>query len=78
MYVRSRRLVGVFTSESFILRFRLPSSNVIEDAKSEIISSNTNKLGWAGRIMIMEEQRIPKKGLKRKLPYCETSGKTKN
>jgi hypothetical protein len=25
----------------------------------------------------MEEKRIPKKGLKRKLPYSETSGKTK-
>ena len=36
------------------------------------------RLGWAGHIVRMEEQRIPKKGLKRKLPYCETSGKTKN
>jgi len=44
MYVRSRRLFGVFTSESFILRFRLPSFNAIEDAKREIISSKTNWL----------------------------------
>jgi len=42
MYVRSRRLVDVFTSESFILRFRLPSFNVVEDAKNELISSKTN------------------------------------
>ena len=44
MHVRSRRLIGVFTSESFILRFRLPSFIVVEDAKNEIISSKTNRL----------------------------------
>jgi len=44
MYVRSRRLFGIFTSESFILRFRLPSFNVIEDAKNAIISIKTNWL----------------------------------
>jgi hypothetical protein len=45
--------------------------NIVEDVKFR-------RLGWAGRIVRMEEQRIPKKVLKRKLPYCETSGKTKN
>jgi hypothetical protein len=44
MYVRSRHLFGVFTSNSLVLRFRLPSFNVIEDAKNEIISSKTNSL----------------------------------
>ena len=44
MYIHSRRLFDFFTSESFILRFRLPSFNVIEDAKNEIISSKTNWL----------------------------------
>jgi hypothetical protein len=36
------------------------------------------RLGWAGHIIRMEEERIPKKGSKRKLPYHKTSGKTKN
>jgi hypothetical protein len=35
------------------------------------------RLGWVGHRLRMEEQRISK-NLKRKLQYCETSGKTKN
>jgi hypothetical protein len=45
--------------------------NIVEDIK--II-----KLGWAGHIIRMEEERITKKVLKRKLPHHKTSGKTKN
>ena len=36
------------------------------------------RLEWAGHIIRMEEERIPKKGSKPKLPYHKTSGKTKN
>jgi hypothetical protein len=36
------------------------------------------RLEWAGHIKKMEEERIPKKGSKRKLPYNKASGKTKN
>jgi hypothetical protein len=43
--------------------------NIAEDIKFR-------RLGWAGHIIRMEEQRIPKKGLKQKLLYCKTSGKT--
>jgi len=45
--------------------------NIVEDIEFR-------RLGCAGYVIRMEEQRIPKKGLKRKLPYCETSGKAKN
>jgi hypothetical protein len=36
------------------------------------------RLGWAGHIVRMEEERIPKKGFKWNLPQHKTSGKTKN
>jgi hypothetical protein len=36
------------------------------------------RLGWAGHIIRVEEERIPQKGFKRKLQYHKTSGKTKN
>jgi hypothetical protein len=36
------------------------------------------RLGWAGHIIRMEEEKYSKKGFKRKLPYHKTSGKTKN
>jgi hypothetical protein len=36
------------------------------------------RLGWAGHIIRMEEERIPKRGFKRKRPYHKSSGKTKN
>ena len=36
------------------------------------------KLGWAGHIVRMEEERIPKKSFKRILLRHKTSGKTKN
>ena len=35
-------------------------------------------LGWAGHIVRIEEERIPKKGFKRKILHHKTSGKTKN
>jgi hypothetical protein len=35
------------------------------------------RLGWAGHIIRMEEERIPKKGFKWNLPQHKTSGKTK-
>jgi len=38
----------------------------------------TRRLGWAGHIIRMEEERIPKNGFKRKLLYHKTTGKTKN
>jgi hypothetical protein len=44
--------------------------NIVEDIK-------IRRLGWAGHIKRMEEERIPKKGFKRKLPNHKTSGKTK-
>ena len=44
--------------------------NIVEDIK-------IRRLEWAGHIR-MEEERIPKKGSKRKLPYHKTNGKTKN
>ena len=45
--------------------------NVVEDIK-------IRRLEWVGHIMRMEEERIPKKRSKPKLPYDKTSGKTKN
>jgi hypothetical protein len=45
--------------------------NILEDIK-------IRTLEWAGHIITMEEERITKKGFKRKLPYHKTSGKTKN
>jgi hypothetical protein len=45
--------------------------NIVEDIK-------IRRLEWAGHIIRMEEERIPKKGCKRKLPHHKTSGKTKN
>jgi hypothetical protein len=45
--------------------------NIVEDIK-------IRRLEWTGHIVRMEEERIPKKGSKRKLPYHNTSGKTKN
>ena len=46
--------------------------NIVEDIK-------IRRLEWAGHIIRMEEERIPKKkGSKRKLPYHKTSEKTKN
>ena len=44
--------------------------NIVEDIKT--------RLGWAGHIIRMEEERIPKRGFKWKLPHHKTSGKTKN
>jgi len=44
--------------------------NIVEDIK-------ISRLEWAGHIIRIEEERIPKKGSKRKLPYHKTSGKTK-
>jgi len=37
----------------------------------------TRRLGWADHIIRMEEERIPKKGFKGKLPHHRASGKTK-
>ena len=45
--------------------------NIVEDIK-------IRRLGWAGHIIRMEEERIPKKGFKRELLHHKTSGKTKN
>jgi len=45
--------------------------NIVEDIKIRI-------LGWAGHIIRMEEESIPKKGFKRKLLHHKASGKTKN
>jgi len=36
------------------------------------------RLGCAGHIIRMEEERIPKQGFKKKFPQHKTSGKTKN
>jgi len=36
------------------------------------------RLGWAGHIIRMEKERIPKKVFKRKLLHHKTTGKTKN
>jgi len=45
--------------------------NIMEDIK-------IRRLGWAGHIIRMEGERIPKKGFKPKLLNHKTSGKTKN
>jgi hypothetical protein len=45
--------------------------NIVEGIK-------IGRLEWTVHIIRMEEERIPKKGSKRKLPYRKTSGKTKN
>jgi uncharacterized Rossmann fold enzyme len=46
--------------------------NFVEDVK-------IRRLEWAGHIIRMEEETIPKKkNSKRELPYHKTSGKTKN
>jgi hypothetical protein len=45
--------------------------NIMEDIK-------IRRLGWADHIIRMEEERIPKKGFKRKLLHHKTNGKTKN
>jgi hypothetical protein len=44
--------------------------NIVEDIK-------IRRLEWAGHIRRMEEERIPRKDSKRKLPYHKTSEKTK-
>ena len=44
--------------------------NVVEDI-------NIRRSGWTGHIVRMEEERIPKKGFKRKLLHNKTSGKNK-
>jgi len=44
--------------------------NIVEDIKIRI-------LGSAGHIIRMEEERIPKRGFKRKLVHHKTTGKTK-
>jgi len=36
------------------------------------------RLGWAGHVVRMEEERIAKKGFKRKLLHHKTNGKTKS
>jgi hypothetical protein len=45
--------------------------NIVDDIKFR-------RLALAGHIIQMEEERIPKKGFERKLPYQKPSGKTKN
>jgi len=45
--------------------------NIVADIK-------TRRLGWAGHIIGIEAERIPKMVLKRKLLHHKTSGKTKN
>ena len=45
--------------------------NIVEEIK-------IRRLEWAGHTIRMEEEIIPKKVSKRKLPYHKTSGKTKN
>ena len=45
--------------------------NISEDIK-------IRRLRWADHRIRMEEERIPKKGFKRKLLHHKTSGKTKN
>jgi len=45
--------------------------NIVEGIK-------IRRLEWVGHIIRMEEERIPKKGSKRKFQYHKTSGKTKN
>jgi len=40
--------------------------------------SKIRRFGRTGHIIITEEERIPKKGFKRKLLCHKTSGKTKN
>ena len=45
--------------------------NIVEDIK-------IRRLEWVDHIIRMEEERIPKKGSKRKPQYHKTSGKTKN
>jgi len=59
------------TDDKLFAMLLLQEPNIVEDIKFR-------RLRWAGHIIRMEEQRIPKKGLKRQLPYCETSEKTKN
>jgi len=73
-----RRIYGP-TQEGGCWRPRLNSElyslytepNIMEDIK-------IRRLGWAGHIIRMEEERIPKKGFKWKLLHHKTSGKTKN
>ena len=45
--------------------------NIVDDIKFR-------RLEWAGHVIRVEEERIPKKDFERKLPYHKTSGKTKN
>jgi hypothetical protein len=45
--------------------------NIVEDIK-------IRRLGWAGHIIRMEEERIQKKSFEWKFPYHKTSGKTKD
>jgi len=51
-----------------------------EENKRPILDGlwKTSKLEWAGHIMRMEEERIPKKVLNGNFKYHKTSGKTKN
>ena len=72
LYIRSTHEVGCWrprwNNELYSL-YKEP--NILEDIK-------IRRLEWAGHIIRMEEERIPKKGSKWKLPYHKTSGKTKN
>ena len=44
-----------------------------------MVDIKIRRLGWAGHIIRMEEERIPKKKcFKQKLVHHKTSGKTKN
>ena len=65
---RGRRWRPGWNSELYSL-YNEP--NIVEDIK-------IRRLEWAGHIVRMEGERIPKKGFKRKLLQQKTSGKTKN
>jgi hypothetical protein len=51
---------------------------LVSDVPPLVEDIKIRRLGWAGHMIRMEEERIPKKGFKWNLPQHKTSGKTKN
>jgi hypothetical protein len=73
-----RRIYGPTQEEG---RWRLRWSNELHSLYNDVNTVEDFKirrLGWAGHIVRMEDERIPKKSFEREIPQHKTSGKTKS